>query len=254
MQDGLASKLFSKKRAEYKNIDINVIAPSSWMESKVRESSLLGNARIHRIPNALDTTVYKPCNKSYSQHVLNINHNKKIIAFGAISALKDPNKGYELLASAIRMVSNLLEDIMVVIFGEDNNLSNDHNLGCEVKYIGKLSDDISLSLVYAAADVVVVPSKQESYSQVSAESIACGTPVVAFNSTGPKDIIDHKINGYLAVPYEIQDLAAGILWVLEDEERRLLLSENARKKAMAFCSYEIIAKKHLELYDELADE
>ena len=53
----------------------------------------------------------------------------------------------------------------------------------------------------------------DAFGKTLAEAMACNTPVVCFDATGPKDIVDHKINGYKAIPFESRDLANGIEWV-----------------------------------------
>jgi len=248
----LSNKIFKIKEIIYNKLDLTIIAPSKWVESEAKKSPLLNHIKIVRIPNAIDTTVFKPINKKFAREILNLDSEKQIIAFGAISGTSDPNKGFNLLIEAIKIVSDQNKNLLLLIFGASVP-KNVYDFGCETKYIGKLSDDITLSLVYAAADIVVVPSKQESFSQVSSESIACGTPVVAFDSTGPKDIIDHKKNGYLARSYDSNDLANGILWILEDKERWNLLSVNARDKAVTYFSYDVVGTRHKELYDEILE-
>lgn len=52
------------------------------------------------------------------------------------------------------------------------------------------------------------------FGKTLAESMACVTPVFCYNATGPKDIVDHQINGYKAIPLRRSDLANGINWVL----------------------------------------
>ncbi|WP_333442988.1 glycosyltransferase [Microcoleus sp. herbarium2] len=64
----------------------------------------------------------------------------------------------------------------------------------------------------------------------ASEALACGTPVVAFDMTGLKDIVDRQQNGYLTKPYETEDLARGIAWVLEDPDRHQKLCRSARLK------------------------
>ena len=105
------------------------------------------------------------------------------------------------------------------------------DVGFKSHYLGHLHDDIALTLAYSAADVMIVPSIQESFGQTASEALACGTPVVAFNATGLMDIVDHQHNGYLAQPYESVDFAHGIAWVLEDRERHAELCRQARRKA-----------------------
>ena len=83
------------------------------------------------------------------------------------------------------------------------------------------------------------------------ESMACGTPCVAFNQGGVPDLVDHERNGYLARPFEAEDLALGIAWVLEDNDRRQALSIQSRQKAEEYFSLDKISKQYVALYHEL---
>jgi glycosyltransferase involved in cell wall biosynthesis len=83
------------------------------------------------------------------------------------------------------------------------------------------------------------------------EAIACGTPCVAFNIGGLPDMIEHQQNGYLARPYEKNDLANGIAWVLQDEQRWQSLSRRAREKVEQEFTLEIQARRYLKLYQEV---
>ena len=78
--------------------------------------------------------------------------------------------------------------------------------------MGFLHDTISLRLAYSASDVFVAPSLMDAFGKTLAESMSCGTPAVCFDATGPKDIVDHKLNGYKAFPFDTSDLTAGINW------------------------------------------
>lgn len=80
--------------------------------------------------------------------------------------------------------------------------------------MGRLYDYISLKLLYSAADVRVVPTKSENLPNAVVEAIACGTPCVGFHTRGIPDLIDHKETGYFAEPYEADDLANDIVFVL----------------------------------------
>lgn len=78
---------------------------------------------------------------------------------------------------------------------------------------------ISACALHSAAYLVVVPSRQEAFGQTASEAHACGTPVVAFRTGGLPDIVEHQRTGYLAQPFDTQDLSAGISWVFEDLQR-----------------------------------
>jgi glycosyltransferase involved in cell wall biosynthesis len=106
-------------------------------------------------------------------------------------------------------------------------------------------------MLYAAVDVFVSASLQEAFGLTIAESISCGTPVVAFNTTGPKDIVEHKRNGYLAEPCDVGDLAKGIAWVLGDGKRRQILSRQARQKVEQEFELKYVAQRYLDLYEEI---
>ena len=83
------------------------------------------------------------------------------------------------------------------------------------------------------------------------ESLACVTPAVAFDIGGMPDMIEHKINGYLAKPFDTSDLSAGIDWVLSDDKRHKDLCLKARDKAVACFDIETIARQYAELYREV---
>jgi glycosyltransferase involved in cell wall biosynthesis len=137
-----------------------------------------------------------------------------------------------------------------VIFGASQP-ENPPEFGFKVHYLGTLNDDLLLALVYSAADVFVQPSTQENLANTVMEAIACGTPCVAFDIGGMPDMIEHQKNGYLAQPYQIDDLARGIAWVLENQERHQKLSYRAREKAEQEFTLEIQARRYWSLFTEI---
>lgn len=91
---------------------------------------------------------------------------------------------------------------------------------------------------------------QEAFGQTASEAMSCGTPVVAFRHTGLLDIINHKKNGYLAKPGDASDLAKGINWILHNEKYDELCL-NARNKVLRVFDSEVVAKKYIELYENI---
>jgi len=113
-------------------------------------------------------------------------------------------------------------------------------------------DGLSLVVLYSAADVMVVPSLQEAWGNTVMESLSCGTPVVAFNTGGIPDMVEHKKNGYLAKPFDVSDLACGIEWLLNsNEETRRSLSTNARQKVEENFTLDLQVKRYVSLYGKL---
>ncbi|AFY57858.1 glycosyltransferase [Rivularia sp. PCC 7116] len=234
---------------------LTLVAPSNWIAECAKSSSLFKNSGVEVIPHGLNTQKYRPIKQTIAREILGLPQNKRLILFGAIEATSDRNKGFHLLQPALQQLSQSgwNDNTEVVIFGASQP-ENPPELGFKTHYLGHLYDDSSLATVYSAADVMLVPSLQESFGQTASESLACGTPVVAFNATGLKDIVSHQECGYLAQPYNIDDFARGITWVLEDTQRHEKLSFYAREKAEREFTLELQAKRYSTLFEQCSEQ
>jgi glycosyltransferase involved in cell wall biosynthesis len=164
----------------------------------------------------------------------------------------DRRKGFHLLQPALQSLSKSgwQDRIELVVFGASEP-KEPADMGFKSHYLGRLSDEISLALVYAAADVFVAPSVQDNLPNTVMEAIACGTPCVAFNIGGMPDMIEHHSNGYLAQPYQVEDLAQGIAWVIDNRERHQKLCDRARQKAEQEFTLEIQARRYQSLFTDI---
>jgi glycosyltransferase involved in cell wall biosynthesis len=248
----LSRWVWQRKAQSWKNLNLTLVATSSWMADCARSSSLFQDSRIEVIPLGLDTEKYKPHNRHFAREVLNLPHDKQLVLFGAIGGTSDRRKGFHLLLPALQELSQSgwADQIELVIFGSSQP-EKAIDLGFKTHYVGRLNDDLSLALTYSAADVMIVPSVQEAFGQTASEAIACGTPVVAFKATGLKDVIDHHQTGYLAIPFDVQDMSKGIAWVLENHQK---LQSQCREKALREWPLEIQASRYLFLYKKLLEE
>lgn len=251
----ISYKLLKKKHKKLSDKDITIVTPSNWLADCARKSSLFRNRPIYVIPNGLDTEVFKPIQKSVAREVWGLPLDKKLILFGAMNSVADPNKGYKYLQAALEKLNleKWSDGIELVVFGA-NNLFCDELSIYKTNVIGSINDEQSLAVLYNACDVMIVPSISESFGQTAVESMACGTPVVAFRATGLLDIIDHKESGYLAKAYEPDDLASGIRWVLEDEKRWRSLSNNSRKKVLENYNIDVISQRYFNLYKKICEK
>lgn len=248
----LSHWVWQRKAKAWNNINLTIVTPSSWLAKCARSSSLFKELRVEVIPNGLDTQRYKPIPRQVARDYLNLPQDKQFILFGAMYPNSDHRKGFHLLQPALQSLSQSgwQDKAEVLIFGASQP-ETPIDVGFNCHYLGRLHDDSSLALIYSAADVTVVPSTQEAFGQIASESLACGTPVVAFNATGLPDIVEHQQNGYLAQPYQIEDLAIGIVWVLENKERYQKLCDRTRKKAEQEFTLELQAHRYASLYSEL---
>lgn len=247
----ISRKVFLRKQKTLhhcKNLTINGL--SGWLARCAQQSALFKGGCVVNLPNPIDTNLFKPVDKDLSRDLLNLPKDKEIVLFGAMNATGDPRKGFAELSQALSMLQSA--DIELVVFGSGKPLAPP-DFSFPTHYLGNLSDDLSLKILYSAADVMVVPSLQENLSNAIMESLACGTPVVGFNIGGNSDMINHKQNGYLAAPYEPSDLAAGIDWVLASPEHSFL-RRNAREKIVREFDSSTVACKYIDLYKRILSE
>jgi tetratricopeptide (TPR) repeat protein len=117
--------------------------------------------------------------------------------------------------------------------------------------MGFVESDNEKVKIYNAVDATVVPALQESLSVVASDSLCCGTPVIAFATSGLEEFVEHKKNGYLAQPYKIEDLVCGINWVCIEQTKDRLL-EYSRKSAVKLFDSEKNTQKYIDLLTDVA--
>lgn len=244
------SHIVLQKKRFLAGSNIQLVAVSTWLKELAEKSILTKSLNISVIPNAIDTSVFFPSNKKTARDKFSFPEDKKIILMGA-AKLNDPIKGFDYLRQALTLLKEKREDILLVLFGRikacDSFLSN---LDAEFVYMDLIENVSVIAQLYAAADVTVVPSNYETFGQTLTESMACGCPVVSFDNSGQTDIIDHKINGYLAKYQDTEDLANGILWVLNNTEK-LNFPEACLKKVQNTYTKDRIAEQYIQLYKHL---
>lgn len=252
----LSERRFGAKRASWNGRAITLVTPSRWLADEARRSPVWAGHRIEVLRNGLDLERYKPLPRDFARQALGLPADRKLVLFGALNAGSDGRKGLDLLRSAIGHLSrdeSAAAGLMLVVAGS-NPPRDEQTEGLPTRHFGHLHDDIALALLYAACDVFVCPSRQENLPNTVAESLACGTPVVAFRIGGLPDLVEHGRNGWLAPALDAEGLAEGIRWCLADTARHRALGEAARAFALEHLALERQTARHLRLYQELLAE
>ena len=242
---------FKRKMQTYKKLqNLTINGLSRWIAKCAKDSTLLGKKQIINLPNPIDTRIYAPIEKSIARSILNLTQPKKLIAFGAINATATKRKGYdELISSLNALPFEIKSQCELVVFGASEG---EAIKDMRTTFLGHISDDLTLRIIYNACDVFITPSLLESFGQTALESLSCGTPVVCFDTSGLKDIVRHKYNGYLAKCFDIADLKAGIEWILNlDSASYENLSHNARLSARSAFDSHKVAKDYIKAYEML---
>ena len=247
----LNRRTWLRKRSVWRR-PIQIVCPSTWMADCSRRSVLMADWPITVVPYPIDVQVWSPFDQSQARALLQLHQDRPLVLFGAVGGINDSRKGADLLLHALQLLRSqvagtALERLELVVFGQSRPL-NPPSFGFPIHYSGRLHDDLSLRLLYAAADVMVVPSRQEAFGQTASEAHACATPVVAFRTGGLVDIVDDRSTGALAEPFEPESLAAAIRWVLEDPQRRQQLGAAARQRAERLWDPARVAGQYAEVY------
>ena len=225
-----------------------IVTPSQWLKGCVETSSLMREWPTEVIPYPLCSDTWYPMDKVQARHALGLPIDKRLILFGAVSGIRDPRKGFDLLQAAIKHLAQDKRELSLVIFG-DSVSQDDLELGLPICFLGSIQDDETLRAIYSAADVFVAPSRLEAFGQTALEAQACGTPTVAFDNSGLCDTIAHKQTGYLAQAFDPVDLARGIEWALDKMKLnapQFRLSCHRRIKDEF--NYSVVGRRYAELY------
>ncbi|MDL2212488.1 glycosyltransferase [Bacteroides sp. OttesenSCG-928-D19] len=252
----LSTRTFLKKKKIYSDFQNNIrfVAVSHWQRNRLETSALLGNRIINVIPNALLTGSFNKYNRQACRRELNLPSNKYILAFGA-SRMDDSIKGFPHLVAAIRHLNAKgvikFDNIHLVLFGRvKNETAFFASIPVEYTWFGTVNDTRMLSKLYSAADVFAMPSLYETFGQTLIESMACGCVPIAFDNSGPAEIIDHLHNGYVAEFLSVEDLANGINWILSEADYSIL-SEQAMHKVTTRYSEQVVARQYIDIYNQI---
>lgn len=241
-----------RKKKYWQNLDMNFVTPSRWLSSCLGESALFGDRDTSVIPNCLDTNIFEPKNREEARNHFNLPQDKRLILFCADGAKRNPLKGYAFFQDFLKQLAQLglKEEIECIFFGR--KAVRQRMIGTiPVREIGRFSDEESLAMVYSAADVFVSTSTMDNLPNTIMESMACGTPCLAFALGGIPDMVESGKNGYLAKPFDIAEMVKGLSWIMGDSGRYEMICRSARKKVEDCYSPAVVATQYRSLYQKI---
>jgi glycosyltransferase involved in cell wall biosynthesis len=243
---------WNRKRRAWRR-PLHIVTPSRWLAECARSSVLMKGWPVTVIPNPIDLDAWSPIEPTLARRLLGLPSDRRLIAFGSMRGNATHHKGGDLLEEALALLRGELPETDLVLFGEPRPKVSREPGGFTVHHMGVLSDRLSMQTLYSAADAVVIPSRTDNLPGVGVEAFACGTPVVAFDTCGLPDIVTHRETGWLARPFEPEDLARGIAWVLEERGRTFRLGQSARRHAEERWSAPHVASAYMDLYHAVSE-
>ncbi len=226
---------------------LHLVGTSRWIAAESRRSSLLSRFPVTVIPNGLDATDFAPRDKGFARDTLGVPREAKVVLFVADTS-DMVRKGFEYVVKALGGLTDRPDLFLLSVgFGKPAIPSTLRH-----RSVGRVSNDRMLSLVYSAADVFVIPSLQESFGQTVTESMACGTPVVGFDTGGIPDMVRPGVTGYLAKVGDADALRAELLRVLDlPPDQYAAMSATCRRVAVEEYTLDLQARRYAELYASL---
>ncbi len=218
--------------------------------------------RIRIVPPGVDRAIFAPRDRAEAKARLHLSDGRLLLFVGRLQPLKGPEVAIRALAAAISMAPAVTRDaILAVVGGPSGSLSG----GDEPARLMELATSLGvgervvffppqpharLADFYSAAELVLMPSRSESFGLVALESQACGTPVVAAASGGLRYSVRHGRTGFLVRGHDPVEYARRILEVLDDPVLAARLSRAAIRHATGF-SWDQTAEGIEGVYREL---
>lgn len=236
------------KKSILQKADFTLVVPSKRLKNKI-EKSFLSNKPVELIHHGVDHNIFKDRDKKIVRKELNLPLNNKILLFIAHAGLDNLTKGGDFLGEIYKNLdSNYRKNtIILIIGGAKKRIGNPDNF----IFIPYIEDENLLSKYYAAADLFISPSSAESYSLVVLESLSCGTPVVAFDVGGIRELVESYKTGYLVPSGNVSELIKGINFFLGNERLLEQSSLEARYSIKKKFTIGVMVQKYLDLYNSL---
>jgi len=252
----ISYNLLNKKLKYWQELDITIVAPSKWIAQCARKSAVFRNKTVKVIPTGTDHHFFSPFDKKMAKSFMGIHPEKKVLLFGANDATLAPRKGYDLLLQILeRLDKKKIDDFELLIFGNRRSERMPYFEHLRSHLLHKVESPYLLRAAYCAADLFIAPYREENLPNTVLEAMACGTPCLSFEVGGMPDIILHKKNGYLAQPFDIEQMIDGIKWIFENQEKYNMLSLNARKRiTKEGFTLEQQAMSYISLYQKLLNK
>lgn len=210
-----SKKAYKKKKQLFTGIkNLILITPSKWLKEQVGYS-FLKDYEVKVINNGINLNAFKPTKSIDIKKKYNIPNNKKIIL--GVAAVWDRRKGLE---NFIELSEMLDDSYIIVLVGLDNKQIE--KLPSNIIGISRTENIEELANLYTTADVLYNPSKEESFSLVTVEAMACGTPVVVYKYTAPKELIPDFTCKVIENEKNMDEIKSNIDEVISQKEKNLL--------------------------------
>ena len=250
---GMPAAILRDKAASFQDGRITIVALSEWMKREAERSSLFANSRVELIPNGLDTSIYAADVRAGAKAALGIDENSIALMFGAAHG-RSKRKGFDLLAQSIERLAKTRagkeHDLVVISMGHAS--ADLQKLPVRVVDVGYKESDADIAQVYGAADIFVLPSREDNLPNTVMEAMACGCVPVAFDVGGVGDLFEAGKHGYLIQPFDTNAMSDALNTLLTDAQKRQAMGVACSEWIASRFTLSIQAQRYESLFSELA--
>ncbi len=230
---------YLRKKSYFTSLDSLTIVPvSQWLGELVKQS-YFSQCNVVTIKNGIDLSVFQPLDQSSARAKWNLAP-RRFTLMGASTSWSD-SKG---LQEFIKLAENY--DYQIIMVGVDAKTKS--LLPEQIITFPMIREQRELASLYAAADLFVNPTYNDSFPTVNMEALACGTPVAAYNTGGVPEMVDAETG--IVVPRGDKAALFSAIQTMKDGQTREM-SEACRKRALAHFDKERNFNQYIELYRSL---
>jgi len=236
-------KLLKAKKETLNVASYKIVTPSAWLKACV-EQSILSKQEIRLIYNGIDKTNFERIDKIEARKRLELPKDKTIVLFSANNSYNNPFKGSQFVKDICSRFRDSKDVLFVNVGGEIVGSTDNEYSFVYVDCPKKMAE------IYSASDILLFPTLAEVFGLVVAEAMACGLPVVTFDTGGVPEIVRHMKDGYVAEKGNLQDLILGMELLLNKVDMRDEMSRSALKRVSGKFDILSMTKEYYDLYLE----
>ena len=214
------------------------LAPSNWMLERAGRSLLgAGLQGGGVVAHGVDLETFSPGSRAAARQSLGLHPQAKILLYVANLGAKNPTKDFATVRRALERLGSAeahpdgarAPTVLLVVGAEQPDEQLGENVS--IRHLPHCESRPRLAELYRACDLYVHSAREESFSLTTAEALACGVPAVVAAGGGVREVVEHQLSGLLLEPGDDGALAAALLELLEDRERRDRLGAGAAHSA-----------------------
>ena len=218
---------------------LTAVTPSDWMNKQASSSHWKG-FKVRTIQNPIPKSFFEPLDRESCKKALGLSLETPIV-LSIAGNLNEERKGGAILKEILE--SGVKDNCQFLLIGEGNQFND-----TKIKSLGYVQDEITLRIAYHAADVLLHPAQVDNLPNTVAESMSCGTPVLAFKTGGLPEMVIPNKSGWLVGDMNTKAMIKGLNSILQSNQTNHL-RETTKEIAQVLFNEKKVADNYIECFN-----